>query len=99
VAIHVAESFVGKTIKVLVEKKARQEELERARVLSWEHGLLRDKSEIAPLLEGRYVSARGEADAPDIDGRIYVRGDLAPGEFATVKIIGHTDYDLLAEPA
>jgi ribosomal protein S12 methylthiotransferase len=42
--------------------------------------------------------ARGEADAPDIDGRVYVRGKLAIGEFTKVKIIGHTDYDLIAEP-
>ena len=43
--------------------------------------------------------ARSEADAPDIDGRVYVRGRLPLGEFAQVKVIGHTDYDLIAEPA
>src|SRR5664279_2770631 len=42
--------------------------------------------------------ARGEADAPDIDGRVYVRGKLPIGEFSRVKIIGHTDYDLIAAP-
>ena len=42
---------------------------------------------------------RGEADAPDIDGRVYIRGKLPIGEFAHVKIIGHTDYDLIAETA
>jgi ribosomal protein S12 methylthiotransferase len=42
--------------------------------------------------------ARGEADAPDIDGRVYIRGRLPIGEFARVKIIGHTDYDLIAGP-
>ena len=42
--------------------------------------------------------ARGEADAPDIDGRVYVRGKLPLGEFAQVRVTGHTDYDLLAEP-
>jgi ribosomal protein S12 methylthiotransferase len=42
--------------------------------------------------------ARGEADAPDIDGRVYIRGKLPVGEFARVKVIGHTDYDLIAEP-
>ena len=42
--------------------------------------------------------ARGEADAPDIDGRVYMRGKLPVGEFARVKIVGHTDYDLIAEP-
>jgi ribosomal protein S12 methylthiotransferase len=43
--------------------------------------------------------ARGEADAPDIDGRVYVPRELPVGEFAEVKITGHHDYDLLALPA
>ncbi len=43
--------------------------------------------------------ARGEADAPDIDGRVYVPGNLPVGKFATVKITGFHDYDLLALPA
>ena len=42
--------------------------------------------------------ARGEADAPDIDGRIYIHGKLPVGEFARVKVVGHTDYDLIAAP-
>jgi hypothetical protein len=42
--------------------------------------------------------ARGDADAPDIDGRVYVTKDLPVGEFATVKISGFQDYDLLALP-
>jgi ribosomal protein S12 methylthiotransferase len=42
--------------------------------------------------------ARGEADAPDIDGRVYVRSDLPSGEFAEVTITGNHDYDLLALP-
>ncbi|HZZ19804.1 MAG TPA: 30S ribosomal protein S12 methylthiotransferase RimO [Opitutaceae bacterium] len=43
--------------------------------------------------------ARGEADAPDIDGRVYVPRELKVGSFATVKINGHHDYDLLALPS
>ena len=43
--------------------------------------------------------ARGEADAPDIDGRVYVPRELPVGEFTEVKITGHHDYDLLALPA
>jgi len=43
--------------------------------------------------------ARGEADAPDIDGRVYVPRGLPVGEFARVTITGHHDYDLLALPA
>lgn len=42
--------------------------------------------------------ARGEADAPDIDGRVYVPLGLPVGEFATVTITGYHDYDLLALP-
>ena len=43
--------------------------------------------------------ARGEADAPDIDGRVYVPRELSVGTFANVTINGHHDYDLLALPA
>ncbi|HTB79722.1 MAG TPA: 30S ribosomal protein S12 methylthiotransferase RimO [Opitutaceae bacterium] len=42
--------------------------------------------------------ARGEADAPDIDGRVYVPRELPVSEFAEVKITGYHDYDLLALP-
>jgi ribosomal protein S12 methylthiotransferase len=43
--------------------------------------------------------ARGEADAPDIDGRVYLPITVPVGEFVRVKITGHEDYDLLALPA
>jgi ribosomal protein S12 methylthiotransferase len=38
--------------------------------------------------------ARSHADAPEIDGSILVTGNAAPGEFASVKITGATEYDL-----
>jgi len=90
---------VGRTLKVLVEGGADARQLQEARVSSWEHGLIREPEAAARQLKGRYLVARGEADAPDIDGRVYVRGLLKPGGFARVKVIGHTDYDLIAEPA
>ena len=65
IAAEVSKSYVGKTLKVLVE----------------EPGV-----------------ARGEADAPDIDGRVYVPRDLPVGEFVEVTITGYQDYDLLALP-
>ncbi len=99
VAVDVSESFVGKTLKVLVEKEANQKELQAARIASWEHGLSRGVEEHPLNPKGRYLLARAEADAPDIDGRVYVKGRLPIGEFASVKIIGHTDYDLIAAPA
>ena len=98
VAVQVAGSFVGRTIKVLVEQAASANELKRARIRSWEHGLIRGKDQHAAALKGRFLVARGEADAPDIDGRVYVRGEMPLGEFAQVKVIAHTDYDLIAEP-
>lgn len=98
IARAVSESFVGRTLPVLIEGAASAKELRSARVSSWEHGLIREAD--GPLLDlkGRYLVARGEADAPDIDGRVYVRGRLPVGEFAQVRIIGHTDYDLIAAP-
>ncbi len=99
VAQQVSQSFVGRTVRVLVEREAHAKELKIARVGSWEHGLMRPTDHAASQLRGRYLVARSEADAPDIDGRVYVRGRLPTGEFARVKIIGHTDYDLIAEPA
>ena len=97
IARQVSESFVGREIKVLVEGNAGAKQLQAANVSSWEHGLLRDRETLNPQLSTHnYLVARGEADAPDIDGRVYVRGRLPVGEFARVKVIGHTDYDLIA---
>ena len=99
VAVAVAESFGGRTLRVLVEGEASGKQLKQANVSSWEHGLIRENDAHTAQLKGKYLVARGEADAPDIDGRVYIRGRLPIGEFARVKIIGHTDYDLIAEPA
>jgi ribosomal protein S12 methylthiotransferase len=98
IAKQVSESFVGREIKVLVEGEANAKQLQAANVSSWEHGLIRETDKHTAQMKGNYFIARGEADAPDIDGRIYIRGKLPVGEFAKVKIVGHTDYDLIAEP-
>jgi ribosomal protein S12 methylthiotransferase len=99
IAKQVSESFVGREIKALVEGEANAKQLLSANVSSWEHGLIREpETQNSKLKNQNYLVARGEADAPDIDGRIYIRGKLPVGEFAKVKIIGHTDYDLIAEP-
>ncbi len=97
VAIAVSESFVGREIKVLIEGEANAKQLQGANVSSWEHGLIRETDKHTSQMKGNYFVGRGEADAPDIDGRVYVRGKLPIGQFAKVKIIGHTDYDLIAE--
>jgi ribosomal protein S12 methylthiotransferase len=98
VAVAVSENFVGREIKVLVEGEANAKQLQGANVSSWEHGLIRETDKHTSQMKGHYFVGRGEADAPDIDGRVYVRGRLPLGKFAQVKVVGHTDYDLIAEP-
>jgi ribosomal protein S12 methylthiotransferase len=95
----ISQSFVGREIKVLVEGKVDAKQPQSADVSSWEHGLIREAgTQNSKFKIQNYLVARGEADAPDIDGRVYIRGKLPVGEFARVKIVGHTDYDLIAEP-
>jgi ribosomal protein S12 methylthiotransferase len=98
IARQISAARVGSEAVVLVEREAGARDLETAQVRSWEHGLIRSASSSSSIPVGgqRYWVARSEADAPDIDGRVYVRGEAQAGEFARVKIIGHTDYDLIA---
>ena len=99
IARELSAAAVGRTLKVLVEHEAAAKELPSAQVSSWEHGLLRevDAGARPQPLRRRHLVARGEGDAPDIDGRVYIRGNLPLGQFAQVRIVGHTDYDLLAD--
>ncbi|NCY21184.1 30S ribosomal protein S12 methylthiotransferase RimO [bacterium] len=41
-------------------------------------------------------SARTEADAPEVDGKVLLQKPLTPGTFAEVTITGHKIYDLIA---
>jgi len=99
VAREVSASMVGRRLRVLVEGVAKRGRSPAAETASPEHGRSRSGAGLAlPAEPGTHVIARGEADAPDIDGRVYVRGQLPIGEFATVRVVGHTDYDLVAVP-
>jgi len=98
IAREISQSFVGRKLKVLCEGEATAEALQKANVSSWEHGLIRGTGgDLEAKLPAKFVVARGEADAPDIDGRVYIKHHLPAGQFAEVRIIGHTDYDLIAE--
>jgi ribosomal protein S12 methylthiotransferase len=48
--------------------------------------------------DGRWL-ARSEADAPDVDGLVYVahRDGMRAGDFADVRVTGADTYDLFAE--
>lgn len=97
IARAISAAAVGKEMDVLVERKISAQDLPLGELKSWEHGLIRAAAASDQPKGKNYVVARGQADAPDIDGRVYVRGELPSGGFARVKIIGHTDYDLIAE--
>jgi len=94
----IAAAQVGQAKCVLVEKQGETEEIWQTKMSSWEHGHIRSGEGNGPTDLGPCLIARGEADAPDIDGRVLVCGDLPLGQFADVRITGHTDYDLIAEP-
>jgi ribosomal protein S12 methylthiotransferase len=103
IARKISASFVGREMEVLVERQAHWRDLPKDNISSWEHGLIRStaaagKAGPKSARRGPFLIARGQADAPDIDGRVYIRGKLKVGEFARVKITAHTDYDLIAEP-
>jgi ribosomal protein S12 methylthiotransferase len=89
---------IGQAQRVLVERRAATNELQPARIESWEHGLIRSGSPHNLARRGVWYVTRGEADAPDIDGRVFVRGRCRAGEFLEVRVVAHTDYDLYAEP-
>jgi ribosomal protein S12 methylthiotransferase len=48
----------------------------------------------------KQVVARSSADAPEIDGRVFIPGawDLRPGDFIEVRVTAATAHDLRAEP-
>jgi ribosomal protein S12 methylthiotransferase len=52
-----------------------------------------------PAEDGLWIG-RSYADAPEIDGVVYVRGEgLNPGEFVPVEITGRDEYDLVGVDA
>ena len=55
---------------------------------------------LVDAIEGNQAIARSQADAPEIDGLVYVQdgASLSVGEFAQVSVIDTDTYDLYAEP-
>jgi ribosomal protein S12 methylthiotransferase len=89
---------VGKTLRVLLEHPLSAQEAKAASLSNSEHGLVREEEAHRKKLRGAWTVSRSESDAPDIDGRVYVKGAHPAGNFARVKVVAHTDYDLIAEP-
>lgn len=100
IAREISESYIGKTIKVLVERRADSRDFENTSPFSAEFGQVRKTVSEPDFVNKTNILfvARSEADAPDIDGRVYIAGETPIGKFIEVKVIDASDYDLLAEP-
>ncbi|CAB4242679.1 Ribosomal protein S12 methylthiotransferase RimO [Methylacidimicrobium sp. AP8] len=74
------------------ELMAKQKEIARRRALD------QVGQRIRVLVDSPGI-ARSAADAPEVDGRVYVSPKLSPGTFADVVVRGASDYDLIAREA
>lgn len=93
------QSWIGKELPVLVERPLRAEELAGVQVLTGESGKTRGSTHRSIELDQSWWVCRSGGDAPDVDGRVYLKQKegLKEGEFIRVKVIDCREYDLLAE--
>jgi ribosomal protein S12 methylthiotransferase len=90
--------------KMAEQVPAKLKEARWHRLMALQQAIARDVSrarvgDTLKVLVDEAGVARGEADAPDIDGRVYVSRELPVGEFVQATISSFHDYDLLALPA
>lgn len=98
-----ASRFSGR-VKQSVKERRMQEAMEVQRMISREKNLSKIGRIMKVLIEGRAEESelvtigRSQAEAPEIDGLIYI-GNVhpEPGEFRFVKITDAGDYDLVGE--
>jgi len=91
-------SQLGRHVRVLIEGTLDAARLDAVKDLPWNNGLARVRGRAkASWMRGVCAVGRTEADAPEIDGRVYVPGRLPPGAFVSVRILDHADYDLFGE--
>ncbi|MGB9802867.1 MAG: 30S ribosomal protein S12 methylthiotransferase RimO [Desulfofundulus sp.] len=92
-----------------VPEEVKEERYHRAMALQQQISLEHNRSLVGSLVhvlvegkKGTRYFGRTEADAPEIDGRVYFAGgraSLGPGDFAVVKITRAREYDLMGELA
>ncbi|MGE5586419.1 MAG: 30S ribosomal protein S12 methylthiotransferase RimO [Bacillota bacterium] len=87
-----------------VKERRRREAMEVQRAISREKNGARMGNAYDVLIEGRSEESdlvtvgRSQAEAPEIDGLIYIGNEHPdPGEFRRVRIIDAGDYDLVGE--
>lgn len=99
-------------MKNQIDEKTKQERLEKIfsvqKEVSLEQNKKRLNKEYEVVVEDisddeEYFVCRSECEAPDVDGRIYLKineenaNKVIVGDFAKVKIIDYNDYDLFAK--
>jgi len=89
-----------------VPEEVKRERYDRLMSLQQGISLARNEEQVGRVLDiliegcGKGLSVgRSYRDAPEIDGLVLVKDELAPGEMVPVHITGALEYDLIGEPA
>ena len=92
-----------------VPEEVKQERFERFMLLQANISAQKLKSKIGRVLpvmidevDELYLIARSQADAPEIDGLVYINAsgsdyNIKPGEIVNVKVVDSSEHDLFAE--
>jgi len=91
-------------ISEAVKQERYRKAMELQKRISFELNKEKLNKEYAVLVEGKLASkkynywGRSQDDAPEVDGRIFLKGkNITPGKIVKVKITGFDNYDLLGE--
>lgn len=93
-----AAANLGGQVPVRVRQQRRGKAMAVQQAVSREllHGMI---GQTLRVLIDREGEGRSQMDAPDIDGKVFVRGEAKVGEFVSVRITGAKEYDLKGEVA
>lgn len=95
-----------------IDESVKEDRLNKLLTIQREISLNNNKNRVGNIVEvlvenvsddEEYFTARSYMDAPDVDGKILIKIDndstskVIVGEYAKVKIIGYSEYDLFAE--
>lgn len=98
-----AYNFEGQTSSKTKQERMDQLMLAQQRIVLEKHRRKIGKA-LTVLIDGKsdesdgYWVGRSQAEAPEVDGVIMVKGDgLKSGQLVDAQVVDHRDYDLLAE--
>lgn len=92
IAFEHAKDMIGRKLKVMIEGKIPEENLDEHQVIE------KDRGEAFGSPYNIYIG-RTYMDAPNVDGYIFVRarGELMSGEFVDAMVTDAKEYDLIGE--